>query len=278
MCLVEKSMEAQEQSGQEQENLAGDVMDSVGMGGDSGEGQEPENTDGTQEGNQPNAEQYAKKRINARNRERERQMQYMQAKIAELESRMTQPSMSQNAETMSPHDAGMQTGDMAEHIHRAVNQVLAHRDAEERKIKQAQEKALIDKQYEELHNHLDKTADKYDDFDDVVRGTDAPFTKHMRDASLFLPQSGPGSAGEVLYKLGKNKPELERISKLHPLEQARELNRLSHALANGAAQANSSTPRPMGNIKSNPVNTSHAITDKTSPAEIRARMKEGRFK
>lgn len=277
MCLVEKSMEAQELSGQETENLAGNVMDGMGMP-ESGEGQEPENTDGNQEGNQPNAEQFAKKRINARNRERERQMQYMQAKIAELEARMSHPQPHE-AETMNPHDAGLPAGDMAEHIHRAVNQVLAHKEAEERKVKQAQERAHIDKQYEELHNHLDSVADKYDDFDDVVRDPkNTSFTKHMRDASLFLPHTGAGSAGEVLYKLGKNKSELERISNLHPLEQARELNRLSHALAQGGASSNSSSPRPMGNIKSNPVNSSHAITDKTTPAEIRARMKAGRFK
>lgn len=271
-------MEAQDQSGQEQESLAGDTMDSLGVSPES-QGDEPSESQGNNEGNQSSAAPHAQKRINARNRERERQMQHMQAKIAELEARMAQPNQSDDHQSMSPHDAGLNAqGDMAEHIHRAVNQVLAHKEMQEQKVKQAQEAQHIDKQYQDLHHHLDSVADKYDDFDDVVRGPDAPFSKHMRDASLFLPQTGSGSAGEVLYKLGKNKPELERISKLHPIDQARELNRLSHALANGSGSESASLTRPMGNIKSNPVNSSHAINDKTSPAEIRARMKAGRFK
>src|SRR6185369_15898284 len=100
--------------------------------------------------------------------------------------------------------------------------------------------AHVQKQYHGLHKHLDEVADRYNDFDDVVRGEEAPFTAHMRDAALLLPHSGPGSAGEVLYELGKNKSELERISKLHPIDQARELTMMSHALAKGHEHKGSS--------------------------------------
>ncbi len=279
MCLVEKSMEAQELSGQEQDGLAGDGANGLGMS-EGSQGEQPSESSESNEGNQSNANPHAQKRINARNRERERQMQYMQAKIADLEARIAQPNDMHDGQMTSPHDAGLSAqGDMAEHIHRAVNQVLAHKELQEQKVKQAQEAEHIHKQYQDLHQHLDNVADKYEDFDDVVRDpSNTSFTKHMRDASLLLPQTGAGSAGEVLYNLGKNKTELERISKLHPLEQARELNRLSHALASGARTESNSSARPMGNIKSNPVNSSHAINDKTTPSEIRARMKAGRFK
>lgn len=268
-------MEAQELSSQEQEGLAGEVANDLGVSEGQGEmPMESQDTEGTQSGTP-----HAQKRINARNRERERQMQYIQAKIAELEARMAHPDQMQNDQTMIPHDAGQPAGDMADHIHRAVNQVLARKEEQERRVKQAESEANIQKHYQGLRDHLDNVADKYDDFEEIVRGNDAPFTSHMRDSALLLPQTGPGSAGEVLYKLGKNRSELERISKLHPIEQARELNRLSHALANGSASSQSTNAiRPMGNIKSNPANNSHAITDKTSPAEIRARMKAGKFK
>ena len=99
----------------------------------------------------------------------------------------------------------------------------------------------------------------------------------MRDAALMLPKKGAGSAGEVLYKLGKNPEELSRISKLHPHEQAQELVAISHALISGGENKGSSQ-RPLGQIKNNPVTNSAGVTEKTSPAQIRALMKAGKFK
>jgi hypothetical protein len=127
-----------------------------------------------------------------------------------------------------------------------------------------------------MHKHLDKMSDKYDDFDEVVKGEDAPFTTHMATAAMLLPRTGAGSAGEVLYKLGKNPEELKRIANLHPLDQASEMVKLSHALISGGEQKGSSNPsRPLGNIKSNPVTNSRDVTDKTPVSELRRRMKTG---
>ena len=99
----------------------------------------------------------------------------------------------------------------------------------------------------------------------------------MRDAALMLPKKGPGSAGEVLYKLGKNPEELSRIAKLHPVDQASELVALSHALISGGENKQSQS-RPLGQIKSNPVVNSAGVTDKTPVSDIRDRMKKGTFK
>jgi hypothetical protein len=117
--------------------------------------------------------------------------------------------------------------------------------------------------------------DKYDDFDEIVRGDDVPFTSHVRDALLLVE-----NPADVAYKLGKNKAELERISKLHPLDQAREVNKLSFSLMGGNNGKTSSTPKsnPMGSIRANPASSSTAITDKTPPSVIRARMKAGTWK
>jgi hypothetical protein len=71
---------------------------------------------------------------------------------------------------------------------------------------------------------------------------------------------------------------LQRISKLHPLDQAREVNKLSFSLMgnNGTKQGGNRTA-PLGTVRANPV-ASQAVTDKTPPSAIRARMKAGTWK
>ena len=198
--------------------------------------------------------------------------------IRELHSRMemmqSQSQRNQMQQQYSPQEA--QQGGMDDAIHKAVSYALQQRDVEERKARDMQSQQHIAKQYQELNKHLDTTSDKYDDFDDVVRG-DIPFTAHMRDAALMLPKKGPGSAGEVLYKLGKNPEELSRIAKLHPVDQASELVALSHALISGG-ESKQSQSRPLGQIKSNPVVNSIGVNDKTPVSDIRDRMKKGIFK
>lgn len=83
----------------------------------------------------------------------------------------------------------------------------------------------------------------------------------------------------MLYKLGKNPEELKRIGQLHPLDQAAEMVRLSHALIGGDEKPRlDSHHNALGQVKSNPVTNSASITDKTSPGDIRRRMKAGTFK
>lgn len=262
-------MEVQEMSNQDQDGLAGNAMESL------------EQSTGSAEEGVPNADEVAgeqealpegvKDRLWRQERKHQRERRAMQAQIENLQSQMSRPNMemssNQSADQMTPQGVDDQ-------IHKAVSYALQHKEMEERKAKEAERMRYVDKQYQELHRHLDSTADRYEDFDDVVRGEDTPFTSHMRDAALMLPRKGAGSAGEVLYKLGKNPSELERISKLHPLDQASEMVKLSHALISGG-ENKSSPSRPLGQIKSNPVTNSHAITDKTSVSELRKRMKNG---
>lgn len=273
-------MEAQDQSSQEQDTLAGDVMDSLGEPEGSAESIDTSHEpSGGQGANDP---LYVQKRLKQQKRAHDRELRALHAKIETMQQ-SNQPTNNQNmSQPMNPYDPNANananvSGNMAEHIHNAVNSVLQHKEMEERKVKEAERQAHVQKQYQDLNKHLDHVSDKYDDFDDLVRGDDAPFTNHMRDAALLLPHTGAGSAGEVLYKLGQNRPELERIKHLHPLDQARELNKLSHALASGG-ESKGDHSRPLGNIKSNPVVNSHAITDKTPTSDIRARMKAGKFK
>ena len=260
---------AEDLSDNDTESLIGEVLDSLGEPTDAMD----EILSHESKGNENTGETLAvQKRIKQLKRAHEREMREMQARMAQMQSQ-SQPNPMQNQQ-MDPNEAI--NGGVDDAIHKAVSFALQHRDMEERKAKEMESQQHIAKQYQELQKHLDHTADKYDDFDEIVRG-DAPFTAHMRDAALMLPKKGPGSAGEVLYKLGKDPESLSRIAKLHPVDQAAELVALSHALISGGEQKGLSN-RPLGQIKSNPVVNSAGVTDKTPVSDIRARMKKGTFK
>jgi len=232
------------------------------------EGQE--SADGTSEGaaKRPSGWQ----RLKRKNQEHEREIRGLHARIAELQS--AQPAQQMGYEPQPQGNLG--GGD--ETIQKAVSYALQQRDMQERKAREAQQQSVLANEYQQLQQHLDKTSDKYDDFDDVVRSNSAPFTPTIRDTSLLLPKDGPGSAGEVLYKLGKNPEELHRISQLYPHQQAAEVIKLSQALSSGSANSNAQSPRPLGTVKANPVVNSVGVTEKTPPSQIRALMKAGKFK
>ncbi len=230
------------------------------------ETQEPEGTGGKGDS------LAVQKRLKQMKRAHDREMRELYDRMSQMQS---QPQQNQTQGQYSPQEAP-QGGGMDDAIHKAVSYALQQRELEERKAQNMQSQQHIAKQYQDLNRHLDSTSDKYDDFDDVVRG-EAPFTAHMRDAALMLPKKGPGSAGEVLYKLGKNPEELSRIAKLHPVDQASELVALSHALISGGENRQSQS-RPLGQIKSNPVVNSAGVNEKTPVSDIRDRMKKGIFK
>jgi hypothetical protein len=257
-------MEAQDSG---QDDQASDVLENVGAQGE----EQPQESEAEPSG-QTQDPLYVQKRLKQQKRAHEREIRELHARMNEMQSRgNAQPDHSQAS---NPYNRQQLPSDIDEQIHKAVSYTLAQKDMEERKAKEAESKAHLHKQYSDLDRHLDRTSDKYDDFEDIVRGEDMYFTPHMRDAALMLPKNGAGSAGEVLYKLGKNPEELKRIAKLHPLDQAAEMVKLSHALVNGGESKNSSN-RPLGNIKSNPVTNSTAVTEKTSVGDLRRRMRAG---
>ncbi len=268
------SMEAQEELNQGQDGLADGMIESPKEDGASDE--VASESEGQESSHDP---LYVQKRLKQKQRAHDREMREVHAKMAEMQARLNNQSQPPN-QAMNPYDgqgAGMQPGSVEESIHKAVSYALGQKDMEERKAREAQQAAHVNKQYRELHKHLDSMGDKYDDFHDVVLSDDAQFTPAMRDYAMTLPKSGKGSAGEVLYNLGKNQDELTRIANLHPLDQASEMMKLSHALISGG-ESKSPAPRPLGQIKSNPVSNSHVVTDKTPVSSIRQRMKEGKFR
>ncbi len=241
---------------------------------DDGMATESEEAQADQQGQEGHDPLYVQKRLKQQKRAHERELREVYSRLNEIQAQSQQPSNNGYANPYEPAMHANAPPGVDEQIHRAVSYALNHRDAEERKAKEAESRAHVEREYQDLHRHLDSHSDKYDDFDDVVRGPDTPFTSTIRDAALMLPRNGAGSAGEVLYKLGKNPEELSRITKLHPMKQASELVKLSHALiSNGENKG--SQPRPLGQIKSNPVVNTREVNDRTPVSELRKRMKAG---
>ncbi len=257
-----------------QDELAGKVNESLGFH-DGAHADEAHESHEESEGKHSDATLAVQKRLKAQKRAHEREVRDLHARIGDLESRMTQPNMN-SPTNVNPYNAPQ--GGVDDTIHRAVSLALQHKELEERKAREAQNMAHVQRKMQDFHQHLDGMGDKYDDFHDVVMHPHAEFTNTMRDYASTLPRKGAGSAGEVLYKLGKNPDELKRIASLHPHDQASELASLSQALISGAEHKAAEAPRPMGQIKSQPVSNSRNVTDRTPVSDIRARMKSGGWK
>lgn len=251
-----------EQNGEPTENGKQDALESLGVE------QEPESLkDGEAESLAKESDPYdVKKRLGQQAKKHQREMRAVQEQLMRLQQQM--PQQSNESSYAPPMNQG---GGNEDPIQKAVRFALQAREDQERKAKEAERMQHVAKQYQRMQNEFDKASDKYEDFDDVVRG-DAPFTESIRDAMLLID-----NPADVAYKLGKNRDELVRISQLHPLDQAREVNKLSFALMGGNTgnQAQNSLNRPMmSQSKPNPVSPSAA----TSAAQIRARMKSGNWK
>jgi len=218
-----------------------------------------------------------KKRLGMQAKRHQRDMRAMQEQLTHLQAQMGQ-NPNYNSQPSNPYPSPGQPnppGDMEEErIRKAVRFALEAKDSEARKEKEAQSVAHYHKQLQRLDGEFDKASDKYDDFDDVVRADHVPFTPAIRDALLFVD-----NPGEVAYKLGKNRQELDRITQLHPLDQAREVNKLSFALMGG----NNGSGKASSNSRANPLNPTKASpavngSANYSAQSIRARMKAGTWK
>jgi len=221
-----------------------------------------------------------KKRLGMQAKKHAREMRQLQQQLMQMQSQMqggdsANPDYSNqhNNPYNSPGQPSAAPMNEEERIQKAVRMALGMKEHEERQAKEAEHANHIQKEYARLNDDFDRASEKYEDFEDVVRGDDVPFTKHVRDALLLV-----NNPADVAYKLGKNRDELERISKLHPLKQAQEVIKLGHSLMSGMAKKNAPNKSdPLGSIRVNPTGVG-ATTDKTPASTIRARMKAGTWK
>lgn len=219
-----------------------------------------------------------KKRLGMQAKKHAREMRNMQEQLAQVQSQLTNPNQTAfHQEPQNPFPSPGQPGnpgaDQQEMINRAVTYAMQAKEQAEHKAKQAASQQHIADQYGKLNDALDKGSEKYDDFDDVVRAGNVPYTTSIRDALLLVD-----NPAEVAYKLGKNPQELSRISQLHPLDQAREVNKLSFALMGGnSGKSSSNSSNPMSNPRPNPA-TNSAVNSNTPVSSIRAKLKAGTWK
>jgi hypothetical protein len=262
------------------EQVSGDDEDVENGGVGPGDAEELGNEDAEQ-GIADQDEPYSiKKRLGMQAKKHQREMRQMQEHMMRMQAQLggdsANPQQNYNSNPYpSPGQPNPPAMSEEEKIQKAVRFALGAKEHEERQAQEAQQAAHVHKQYQRLNDEFDRASDKYDDFDDIVRGDDVPFTRHVRDALLLVE-----NPAEVAYRLGKNKSELERISRLHPLDQAREVNKLSFSLMGGQNGKPSSPTKanPLGTVRANPAHSSTAVTDKTPPSVIRARMKAGTWK
>ena len=117
---------------------------------------------------------------------------------------------------------------------------------------QAQFSAEVQKVVDDWNNSCDDAAEKYEDFDEVVfKNNQLPISNIMRDA---LYECGQG--GEVVYHLGKNPAEAERIANLPLTGQVLAINELSKKFTSSTTNA----PDPIDTLKSGDTG-SHKSTD-----------------
>ena len=154
-------------------------------------------------------------------------------------------------------------------VEHTVLKVLGTLNAQQQKAQheemQLKQKQMVRQEYDSLSQRLEEASDIYPDFDEVVLADHVPVTHAMRDAALLIP-----NAEDVLYRICKDPKELNRIINLPPLEQGREMVKMSNALAKKNVLT-SKAPAPMKSLKTNPAPTprsSSEITEKSTIAEI----------
>ena len=132
-----------------------------------------------------------------------------------------------------------------------AEELLAQRDRQK-------EQAVIVEAYSERE---EKARDKYDDFEDVVYNPKLRITDVMAE-TIQYSDIGP----DLAYWLGTNPKEADRIARLPPLMQAREIGKIEVKLAdNHPVKKTTSAPTPISPVTARSSGSpSHDTTDPRS--------------
>ena len=151
------------------------------------------------------------------------------AKQAELQTLKAAPAQAPAADQFESPEAYAEALAL-----RKAEELIAQRDA-------AKEQAAI---LEDYHDREEKARDKYDDFDQVAYNPNLPITTVMAQ-TIQASDVGP----EVAYYLGANPKEAERISRLAPIMQAKEIGRIEAKMANDPpVKRTTSAPAPISPV------------------------------
>ena len=141
--------------------------------------------------------------------------------------------------------------------------LLAERKAEELLARREQARAQSEI-IESYHDKEEEARSKYDDFEQVAYNPKLPITNEMAQ-TIQSSEVGP----DMAYYLGSNPKEAERISRLSPLQQAKELGKIEAKLAESpVVKKTSSAPAPIAPITAR--STGSSATDTTDPRSIKS--------
>jgi hypothetical protein len=116
---------------------------------------------------------------------------------------------------------------------------------------------------ESYHDREEKAREKYDDFEQVAYNPNLRITEAMAQ-SIQASDIGP----DVAYHLGANPKEAERIARLSPLLQAKEIGKLEAKLASDPpVKKTSNAPSPISPITAR--STGSPAYDTTDPRSIK---------
>jgi len=142
-------------------------------------------------------------------------------------------------------------------------EALAYQKAEQILSQREQQKQQSEV-LEQYHDREEETRAKYADFDQVAYNPSLPITTSMAQAIQFS-DIGP----ELAYHLGANPKEAERISKLQPILQAKEIGKLEAKLAaNPPVKKTSNAPSPISPVTAR--STGSPNFDTTEPRSIKS--------
>jgi hypothetical protein len=142
----------------------------------------------------------------------------------------------------------------------AYAEALAYQRAEEliAKREAAKQQSQVLESYQERE---EAARDKYDDFEQVAYNPKLPITNVMAE-TIQSSDIGP----ELAYYLGSNPKDAERISRMTPLSQAKEIGKIEAKLAaEPPVKRTTSAPAPISPVTARSVGSpSHDTTDPRS--------------
>jgi hypothetical protein len=141
--------------------------------------------------------------------------------------------------------------------------LLAERKAEELLARREQAR-LQSEIIESYHDKEEDARNKYDDFEQVAYNPKLPITDAMAQ-TIQASDIGP----DMAYDLGSNPKEAERISRLAPLQQAKELGKIEAKLAdNPSVKKTSSAPAPIAPVTAR--SSGSSSYDTTDPRSVKS--------
>jgi hypothetical protein len=145
----------------------------------------------------------------------------------------------------------------------AYAEALAYQRAEEliAKREAAKQQSAVLESYQERE---EQARDKYDDFEQVAYNPKLPITNVMAE-TIQSSDIGP----ELAYYLGSNPKDAERISRMTPLSQAKEIGKIEAKLAaEPPVKRTTSAPAPISPVSAR--STGAPALDTTDPRSIKS--------